>query len=266
MTYLYIGNWKEKGLKYLPSAFKQTNNTSLQPYIDIFTEHLQEIEDDKINILIQNNPMTATGVHLERFNNLLEIPKDPLWNDEVNRMMILAKAIANRSTGTRKDKYSILNIVGYNKKLVNDYYPATSLVQVNESDSPSITPNLLLNFMRSCSLQINLEVSLAPDEPFGFDDDATALGFGLGGLSEKGAEPYQNKLATPSNLAYTDVTFGEITITWDSVDYATSYLVRVYNVDLEILEFFENVGNVTTYTITGLNPITEYDIQVKAIG
>lgn len=131
---------------------------------------------------------------------------------------------------------------------------------------PYINPDLLLKIIRSASTPINLEISLVPDEAFGFDDDPTALGFGLGGLSEKGSEPYQTPLATPGNLVSSDVTFGEITITWDSVDYANSYIVRVYNVDLEVLEFFANVGNVLTYTITGLNPATEYDIQVKAIG
>lgn len=262
--YVQFTTWKEKALSLLPSFFKLLPK-SLQVFIEIAGDMIQEVEDQIPLILAQSYITTAEDIHLDRIGNLLSVPRDNNSN-YVYRALLLAKVVSNRSTGVISDVYNIVSILGDTTPLTSDYYPATFLLQSTQSKMPSINPDLLLKIVRGASLPINLEVSLVPDEPFGFDDDATAYGFGLGGLSEKGSEPYQSKLATPSNLAYTDVTFGDITITWDSVDYATSYLVRVYNVDLEILEFFENVGDVNTYTITGLSPATEYDIQVKAIG
>lgn len=262
--YVQYTTWKEKALRLLPSFFKLLPK-SLQVFIEIAGDMIQDVEDQVPLLIEQSNILTATGVHLERFNNLLSVEKITT-EQEVNRALLLAKVVANRSTGVINDVYNIVSILGDTTPLTSDYYPATFLLQSTQSKMPSINPDLLLKIIRSASTPINLEVSLVPDEPFGFDDDSTALGFSLGGLSEKGSEPYQTPLATPGNLESTDVTFGEITITWDSVNYATSYIVRVYNVDLEVLEFFANVGNVLTYTITDLNPMTEYDIQVKAIG
>lgn len=261
--YIQFTTWKEKALGLLPSFFKLLPK-SLQVFIEIAGDMIQEVEDQVPLLIEQSNILTATGVHLDRFNNLLSVEKITT-EQEVNRALLLAKVVANRSTGVINDVYNIVSILGDTTPLTSDYYPATFLLQSTQSKMPSINPDLLLKIIRSASTPINLEVSLVPDEPFGFYDDPTALGFGLGGLSEKGSEPYQTPLATPQNISYVDVVSGEIIVSWNSVDYANNYIVSVYNVDLQILDFFQIVGNVITYNVTGLNPSSEYEIKVKGI-
>ena len=263
--YVQQTQWKEKALALLPSFFKQQlNPKSLQSYIEIFAEELQSIEDQLPLIAAQNNVMTATGVHLDRFGQLLGVTRDGN-TDEVYRALLLAKVVSNRSTGVINDVYNIMSILGDTTPLTSDYYPATFLLQSLQSKIPYLTPDLLLKIIRGASLPINLEVSFSSDTPFGFDDNPNAYGFGVGEFAEKGAEPYFKPLDIPANLTEGLVTFDTIAIEWDSVEYATSYIVRVYDNTDDVLVLYENVGNVLNYTIVDLIAGHEYDIRVKAV-
>jgi len=66
----------------------------------------------------------------------------------------------------------------------------------------------------------------------------------------------------PVNLAASNITDESVDINWDAVDGATSYLVRYRPEGLGA--FTEVAAAMNTATITGLDPETEYQVQVRA--
>jgi len=262
--YIQFTTWKEKALSFLPSFFKQDSAPkSLKVFIEIAGDMIQEIEDQVPLIIAQSYITNATGIHLNRIGKLLEVERG-INNDNVYRALLLAKIVSNRSTGVINDVYSIMSILGDTTPFTADAYPATFILQSQQSKIPDITPDLLMKIIRSASLSISLYVATYSDTYFGWDDDPNALGFDEGELAEDGTEPYTTPLETPTGLTETLVSFDTITIEWEAVEYATSYIVRVFDITDNETVLFLDVGDVLEYTITGLMAGHEYDIRVKA--
>lgn len=69
----------------------------------------------------------------------------------------------------------------------------------------------------------------------------------------------QTQLATPSNVRCTAQTTNTLTFSWDAVANASAYEVFVNGA-------WTNIGNVTSYTWSGLDPATTYTFRVRAVG
>lgn len=266
--YIQRTNWKEYAVNILPFYFRQPQpelQNSLNWKIEAIGELIQEIENQIPLILQQANILQATGIHLDRFGVLLGLARDPLWTDDIYRILLLSKAVSNRSTGIRSNKYSILKILGIQNPFVIDLYPATNVVQVLSTDAPFLTPDLLSQLMRSCSLQINLLCAIYSPTYFGWDDDASAFGFDEGELAEDGDEPYLTPLATPTGLTQTSISFDTISIEWNAVEGATGYRVNVFDITDNETILCLDIGNVLSYIITDLMAGHDYEIRVRAI-
>lgn len=260
--YVQFTTWKEKALSLLPSFFKLLPK-SLQVFIEITGDMIQEVEDQIPLIITQSYITTAEDIHLDRIGNLLSVQRNGNNND-VYRAFLLAKVISNRSTGVINDVYNIMSILGDTNPFTHDLYPATFILQTQQSKIPYLTPDLLNKIIRSASLPINLLVATYSDHYFGWSEDSDAFGFNDGELAEDGDEPYLTPLPTPTGLTQTSVSFDTIIIEWEAVEGATSYKVNVFDITNNETILCLNIGNVLTYTITGLLAGTDYEIRVKA--
>lgn len=261
--YIQFNTWKEKALSLLPSFFKLLPK-SLQVFIEIAGDMIQEIEDQIPLILAQSYITTAEDIHLDRIGNLLSVPRDGNNND-VYRALLLTKVVSNRSTGVISDVYNIMSILGDTAPFTHDLYPATFVLQSQQSKIPYLTPDLLKKIIRSASLPINLLVATYSNTYFGWDDDVSAFGFDEGELAEDGDEPYLTPLATPTGLTQTAIGFDTISIEWETVEGATGYRVNVFDITDNETILCLDIGNMLSYTITGLMAGHDYDIRVRAL-
>lgn len=260
--YVQFTTWKEKALSLLPSFFKLLPK-SLQVFIEIAGDMIQEVEDQIPLIIAQSYITTAEDIHLDRIGSLLSVLRNGNNND-VYRAFLLAKVVSNRSTGVINDVYNIMLILGDTNPFTHDLYPATFILQTQQSKIPYLTPDLLNKIIRSASLPINLLVATYSDTYFGWSEDPDAFGFDEGELAEDGDEPYLTPLPTPTELTQTSVSVDTIIIEWEAVEGATSYKVNVFDITNNETILCLDVGNVLTYTITGLLAGTDYEIRVKA--
>jgi hypothetical protein len=107
---------------------------------------------------------------------------------------------------------------------------------------------------------------LNPDTTYDFQVKAEAVGFSDSAWSTTftQATDAPTQLATPANLATGAATTTTMPLTWDAVVDADTYTVAWRTTPAGAWTEASGIA-VTNYTVTGLDPLTEYEFRVKAV-
>jgi hypothetical protein len=138
----------------------------------------QVLEDLLQTILTSKYIANATGPDLRKIGADLGVTQTN-ENDDIYRVFVYAKIAENHSTGSREDIYNVLSLLGLTELRVYDQYPAT--ITVNYIPNSVILDCACVRaILNASSLPIEIDMTAHTENPFGFEGDTTASGFGIG--------------------------------------------------------------------------------------
>jgi hypothetical protein len=184
MTYTKITTHKQDSVNNLIFQFRKESN--VKDLIEIDGDRFQELEDslnDVYNSMIIDLSDTYS---LNLIGEMVGIPRplsgEASTDDNKYRALVKAKIAQNRSHGTITDVYNILGLLGANKIIARDVPHASLKLQISGDLLLSLSE--IITIIKGATAPISLEITEFTSTPFGFLEDPTAYGFGVGELGD----------------------------------------------------------------------------------
>ncbi len=267
MSYSYIPNHADQAASRVSEEYKDA--TLVVATMRAAVQALQQLED-AIGILYQTNIGNAANSELDIIGRIVGQPRNNM-GDSQYRLWVMARMLANRSSGTAEELIAIAYIVtrGTVPILLSEFYPAAVVIQigatsmVNPSDLQAI-----LQDARAGGVELDVTSDMSND-PLSFAFDPNGAGFGdpnntatggrLAGASDgtsvtpapPPAPPtIASFLATPSTVALG----ATVTLSWSVTNASALYIDNgVGNVSGSAVSVTPSTVGSHTYTLTATN-------------
>lgn len=205
------------------------------------TEYTSKVEDDKATLTAKKTSGSYGGMVKERSTEyIVNVSKEP---DSVSGNVNGSDVTFTKATSIEDYESATGNVYFYNENpsiFIKDYASTGSSY---ENTTETVRPKLYIK--STDKVDITNKAFTVTINGFANDQDL-------------GKDELNTSLATPTGLIMQDKTSSEVTIAWDAVAEAVTYDVLVDgNVYRNILD--------TSYQHLGLNYLTEYTYQVRAV-
>ena len=151
---------------------------NFQKLLQICCEQIQALEDATTDLMNYDNLDNAFGDLLDKFGALLGQNRMGL-DDTSYRALLYIKVARNSSRGTPEELINIFSrLMGGSKVFYEEAYPATALLQALNGQPIFPLPTVREIMEAARSAGVKLELTLTDGNPFGFDGDPGASGFG----------------------------------------------------------------------------------------
>lgn len=180
---IYRPDWPETAAARLLSGWDRPR---IRAWMRALGEGAQLQEDQSFDLIVSTTIETATGDALDQWGELVDEQRLGLGDNEY-RQFILARMLVNRSDGTIDDLVEILEVATQPNVLVLhlDNFPAGFYLIVERltfmADETMRRVARLMEAARPGGRHMTLVESVS--DGFGFADDPTAAGFGVGPFS-----------------------------------------------------------------------------------
>jgi hypothetical protein len=154
--------------------------------ITIIGEEVQELENVFYSLIFDRFLATATDEVLNQIGKMVNEPRPvsglAATDDDIYRALIYARIAINTSYGTIPDVINLLRILGADKVILRNAFPAGFRVEM--TGDMILTLTQIITALESATAPVEIVASIYTSHPFGFDDDPEAYGFDDGELAE----------------------------------------------------------------------------------
>lgn len=180
-----IENHADRGLSRFTSYFK--DSTNLREFTRILLEEVQEVENMMISLMVERTLDSAVGAQLDQWGEVLGEPRAG-QKDTSYRGFLKARLLTNLAEGEIERLIEITHLITKALKVsFMPVFPAGFIIQYERDGflGAGTRRRIKRQIESATSAGVGVAIVEANVGAFGFADDPTAQGFGLGEWAEQ---------------------------------------------------------------------------------
>lgn len=152
MTITHVTTHKEQMLARLMFAFR--NRPNITALLTVIARRYQGIEDALFQLVSERGIDSGEGAQLDVIGRIIGQPREDSADDAAYRLRLRARMRANQSSGTVPDILDVFATLleGYDDLLLQQYFPATILLTIEDVPIAEATAVLYASFLEAAKL------------------------------------------------------------------------------------------------------------------